>query len=71
MKTAPFLLIQLSRALLRILKHMPACIHAHTHKLRCFYAYRIKWFKAIGDQMQAFHTSAIILLILVMKRHYF
>lgn len=70
-KIALFLLTQLLRACLCILTHTPACIHAHTHKLPCFYAYRIKWFKGIGDKMQAFHISAIILLILVMKRHYY
>ena len=70
-KTAPFLLIQLLHAFPCILTHMPACIHVHTHKLGCFYAQRIKWFKGIGDKMQAFHISAIILFILVMKRHYY
>lgn len=43
----------------------------HTHRLWCFYACRIIWFKGIGDKMQAFHISAIILFILVMKRHYY
>lgn len=68
---APFLLIQLLCVFLCILTHMPAYIHAQTHKLRCFYARRIKWFKGTGDKMQAFHISAIIWLILVMKRHHY
>lgn len=70
MKIAP-LLIQLLRAFLCILTHMPACNHAHTQKSWCFYAHKIKLFKGIGEKMQALHISAIILFILVMKRHYY
>lgn len=48
---------------------MCACVHAQIqYELLCLSAYRIGCFQRIGDKMWAFHTAAIILLILVMKR---
>lgn len=48
---------------------MCECIYAQIqYELLCLSAYRIECFKRTGDKMWAFHTAAIILLILVMKR---
>lgn len=69
MKIAP-LLIQLLMCF-SVHSHACACVYPFTHtQITMLLCVQNQIFKRISDEMQAFHISAMILLILVMKRHY-